>query len=305
MKKSVLEKVTFEALSIEWLEYKKATIKESSYLNYKFTIRTKFLNKIGKESIYYLLSYNFNVLVGELMEYLSKKTVKDIMTVLKSILKYAEVKYDVNFKISLISTPSPSHNEVEVFKDNDRKKIENFCVQSTNLKDVGVMISLYTGLRIGEVCALQWKNLDFEKRCINVDHTLQRVYVDKNNTKIICEEPKTKKSIRTIPMAKILYDKLKILSKQYSKDDYILTGNNKNYIEPLSYRYTYKKILNTCHVEYKKYHILRHTFATRCIAVGMDIKSLSEILGHANISITLNIYVHSSFETKNKFINKL
>ena len=106
-------------------------------------------------------------------------------------------------------------------------------------------------------------------------------------------------------MAKVLYDKLKPLSKQFSKEAFVLTGEEERYIEPLGYRYTYKKILDNCEIEYKKYHILRHTFATRCIAVGMDIKSLSEILGHANVSITLNIYVHSSFETKNKFINKL
>ena len=305
MTKTALEKVTFENLSNDWLEYKKPTIKESSYLNYKFTISNKFMDEFGDMNVNCLLAYNFNSLVTELMESLSPKTVKDIMTVLKSILKYGEIKYDVNFKTSLISTPNPSGKEVEVFTEKDRKKLENYCIESNELKDIGVMISLYTGLRIGEVCALKWKNLDFENKCIKVTHTLQRVYEGKNKTKVLYDKPKTKKSIRTIPMAKVLYDKLKPLSKQFSKDAFVLTGDEEKYIEPLGYRYTYKKILDDCGIEYKKYHILRHTFATRCIAVGMDIKSLSEILGHANVSITLNIYVHSSFETKNKFINKL
>lgn len=304
MSRNELEKVTFEKISNDWLEYKKPTIKESSYLNYKFIIRTKFMDIFCDKNIDYLLSYNFNTLVSKLMETLSAKTVKDIMTVLKAILKYAEIKYDINFKTSLISIPNPTGKEVEVFSEKDRKKLENYCNSSEELKDIGIMISLYTGLRIGEVCALKWNDIDFENKCIKVSHTLQRVYEDKNKSKILYDKPKTKKSIRTIPMAKVLYDKLKSISKQYSKDAFVLTGEEK-YIEPLGYRYTYKKILENCGIEYKKYHQLRHTFATRCIAVGMDIKSLSEILGHANVSITLNIYVHSSFETKNKFINKL
>ena len=114
-----------------------------------------------------------------------------------------------------------------------------------------------------------------------------------------------KKSIRKIPMAKVLYEKLKEISKNYDNEAFVLTGSTKRYYEPLGYRYIYRKILKKCDIEYKRYHQLRHTFATRCIKVGMDVKSLSEVLGHANVSITLNIYVHSSFETKTKFINKL
>lgn len=305
MEKKELKKIKFNNLIEEWLQYKKTTIKESSYLNYKFIIETNIRKEMGEKNLDELLKYNFNLFVQKLMEKLSNKTVKDIMTVLKSILKYAEVKYDINFKISLISTPAQISNEVEVFNDKDRKKMEKYCINSKDLRDVGVLISLYAGLRIGEVCALKWSDIDFEKRCIKVNHTLQRVYVNKKETKILYDRPKTKKSIRTIPMARILYDKLKVLSKDYDEDTFVLTGDKKRYYEPLGYRYIYKRLLDRCDIEYKRYHQLRHTFATRCIKVGMDVKSLSEVLGHANVSITLNIYVHSSFETKNKFINKL
>ena len=195
--------------------------------------------------------------------------------------------------------------EVEVFSDKDRKKMEKYCIQSKEIRDLGVLISLYTGLRIGEVCALKWSDIDFEKKYIKVNHTLQRVYVNKRETKVLYDRPKTKKSIRKIPMAKVLYEKLKEISKNYDNEAFVLTGSTKRYYEPLGYRYIYRRILEKCDIEYKRYHQLRHTFATRCIKVGMDVKSLSEVLGHANVSITLNIYVHSSFETKNKFINKL
>lgn len=305
MEKNALRKIKFKSLIEEWLQYKKTTIKESSYLNYKFIIEANIKKEMGEKNLEELLQYNFNSFVEQLMEKLSSKTVKDIMTVLKAILKYAEIKYDINFKISLISTPAQITNEVEVFNDKDRKKMEKYCIQSKEIRDLGVLISLYTGLRIGEVCALKWSDIDFEKRYIKVNHTLQRVYVNKRETKVLYDRPKTKKSIRKIPMAKVLYEKLKEISKNYDNEAFVLTGSTKRYYEPLGYRYIYRRILEKCDIEYKRYHQLRHTFATRCIKVGMDVKSLSEVLGHANVSITLNIYVHSSFETKNKFINKL
>lgn len=305
MEKNALRKIKFRFVIEEWLQYKKTTIKESSYLNYKFIIEANIKKEMGEKNLEELLQYNFNSFVEQLMEKLSNKTVKDIMTVLKAILKYAEIKYDINFKISLISTPAQITNEVEVFNDRDRKKMEKYCIESKEIRDLGVLISLYTGLRIGEVCALKWSDIDFEKRYIKVNHTLQRVYVNKKDTKVLYDRPKTKKSIRKIPMAKVLYEKLKELSKNYDSGAFVLTGDTKRYYEPLGYRYIYRKILEKCDIEYKRYHQLRHTFATRCIKVGMDVKSLSEVLGHANVSITLNIYVHSSFETKNKFINKL
>ena len=305
MEKNALRKIKFKFIIEEWLQYKKTTIKESSYFNYKFIIEANIKKEMGEKNLEELLQYNFNSFVEQLMEKLSSKTVKDIMTVLKAILKYAEIKYDINFKISLISTPAQITNEVEVFNDRDRKKMEKYCIESKEIRDLGVLISLYTGLRIGEVCALKWSDIDFEKKYIKVNHTLQRVYVNKRETKVLYDRPKTKKSIRKIPMAKVLYEKLKEISKNYDNEAFVLTGSTKRYYEPLGYRYIYRKIMKKCDIEYKRYHQLRHTFATRCIKVGMDVKSLSEVLGHANVSITLNIYVHSSFETKNKFINKL
>lgn len=297
--------IKFNQLTEDWLQFKKTKIKESTYLNYKFIIDSKFLQEVGDKTLDELLDYNFNQFVNNLMKNLSSKTVKDIICVLKGILKYAELKYDINFRLSLISSPSVYKKEIEIFDEKDRKKLENHCIKSDDIKDLGFLISLYTGLRIGEVCALKWKNVDLENKYIKVTNTMQRVYVGKGNTKVVYTTPKTQKSIRKIPLSKVLYDKLKVVSKNYSKEAFILTGDEEKWVEPLGYRYTYRMLLEKNGMEYKKYHTLRHTFATRCIKVGMDVKSLSEILGHANVTITLNIYVHSSFETKNKFINKL
>lgn len=152
---------------------------------------------------------------------------------------------------------------------------------------------------------MKWSDIDFENKLINITHTLQRVYVDKDDTKVVITNPKTKQSIRKIPIARELFAKLKEMKRYYENDDYILTGRSDRFVEPIGYRYTYKKVLRECRLQYKNYHCLRHTFATRCIRVGMDVKSLSEILGHSNISITLSIYVHSSYEIKKKFIDRL
>lgn len=300
-----ISEINFNQLSEEWLQFKKNQIKESTYLNYKFIIKSKFTEEFGKKSIEELLHYNFNLYISDLIERLESKTVKDIISILKSILKYAETKYDVNFKLNLVSSPSIYKKDIEIFTERERKRIEGICMKSNELKDLGILISLYAGLRIGEVCALKWKDINFESKCINVTHTLQRVYVSKKDTKIIYTTPKTRKSIRKIPLSKVLYAKLKDISKQYEKNAFVLTGDTDKWVEPLGYRYTYKLILKQSRVKYKKFHTLRHTFATRCVKVGMDTKSLSEILGHSNVNITLNIYVHSSFEIKNKYINKL
>lgn len=305
MEKLENEKIQFNYISKEWLTFKKIQVKESTYLNYKFKI-DKYLNsEFGKLPISYFNTYNINQYVDKLTHILANKSVREIICVFKAILKYAERKYDMDFKLDLISVPRLLTREVEVFDDISRNKIENYIIKSKDTRELAPLISLYSGLRIGEVCALKWSDIDFKNKTINVTHTLQRVYVGKKETRILYTVPKTKKSIRKIPMAKILYSTLRPLSKLYTKDCFVLTGSETEGIEPILYRYTYKKIINGAEVNFKNFHALRHTFATRCIQVGMDVKSLSELLGHTNSNVTLSIYVHSSSDIKKKFIDKL
>ncbi len=297
--------ITFNQLSEEWLQFKKTKAKESTYLSYKYIINNKFAKVIGNKTLEELVDFNFNEYVDTLLERLSNKTTKDTVVVLKCILKYAELKYDINYKLSLISLPTIYKKEITIFSEKEKRRIEKKCLKSNNIKTIGIVISMYTGLRIGEVCALKWNDINFEDRVLNVTHTLQRVYVSKNNTKVIYTTPKTQHSMRKIPLNNNLYVILKNYSKLYPSDAFILSGDRNKWVEPIAFRYTYTKLLKVAKVKYKKYHTLRHTFATKCINVGMDVKSLSEILGHANVTVTLNTYVHSSFATKNKYINKL
>ena len=297
--------VRFRRLTDNWLLYKKHKIKESTYLNYNYIINTYLNKKFAKKRLSYFLDYDMNEFIDSLKKNLSNKTVRDIVLVLKSILKFAERKYNTNFKLDLITMPSSEKTELQVFNEKEIKKLEKICIKSEDIRDIGILTAIYTGMRIGEICALKWEHIDLNKKLINVKQTLQRVYVEKKKTKVIITPPKTKTSERKIPIPQILYDELKRQSVNYSKQAYVTTGLEDKYIEPRSFQYVYKKALETCEVKYRNFHCLRHTFATRCIRAGMDIKSLSEVLGHADVNITLNRYVHSSYDSKKKFMEKL
>lgn len=300
-----LWRVKFKKLTEEWLLYKKHKIKESTYLNYTYIINTYLETKFKKKRLSYFLSCDINEYVDYLEKKLSDKTIRDILLVLKSILKFAEKKYSANFNLDLIAMPTARKNELQVFTEKEIKKLEAECLKSNNIRSLGIIIAIYTGMRIGEICALKWENIDFSKGFITVNQTLQRVYVEKNKTKVIITPPKTKNSERKIPIPSVLYNELKIKSTEYSKQAYVLTGNEEKYVEPRTLQYLYKKIIESAKIKYRNFHCLRHTFATRCIRVGMDIKSLSELLGHADVNITLNRYVHSSYDSTKKYMEKL
>lgn len=227
------------------------------------------------------------------------------MILLKSILQFVNEKYGTSIKLNLITLPKTTKKKIQVFNNSERKKLEKFLLNVDEIYYVGMLISLYEGLRIGEVCCLKWKNINLKEKSITVEKTMQRMYVENKKTEIVIDTPKTISSNRVIPIGNTLLLRLKKLKKLYNDEDYIITGDKEKIIEPSTYRSKYKKLLKQLGIEYKNYHCLRHTFATRCIQIGMDAKSLSEILGHSNVTTTLSIYVHSSFDTKKKYLNKL
>lgn len=312
--------ILFSKCCDEWINQKKNLIKLSTYYNYKFTVDKHIKPMLGDKTLSELENYDMNKFIKAEkstienlkdtedydLEDIEDLDLKDIVIKLKSILKYTKKKYGVDFDFDVFSGISSGSREVEVFNEKERQKLYRYLTTSNDIKDLGVLISLYSGLRIGEVCGLKWKDIDLENKIIYVNRTVQRLYLGKNEkSKLIITQPKTKKSKRKIPISKVLAEKLKDISNNYSEDCFILTGLPDKCYEPLTYRYDYKQVLIKCGIPYKKFHVCRHTFATRCIRVGMDVKSLSEVLGHSNISITMNLYVHSSYEVKKKYIDRL
>lgn len=291
-------------MAYEWLRNKRSSIKESTYYNYMYVI-DKYLNsKFGNEDIKSII--NFNEFACELLKTLASKTVRDIISVLKAILEFYESEYGDKLNYKKINIPKLEKKQLKIITTKEKLKLEKYCLNENSLKSLGIIVCLYTGLRIGEICALKWENIDLNEKNIYIQKTLQRVY-DKENkvTSILIGTPKTENSIRIIPINKKIYNLLKNIRKKYKKNDFFLTGKSNKFVEPRNYQYTFEKILKRAQLPQYNFHILRHTFATNCIEVGMDIKTLSEILGHASVEITLDKYVHSSTKLKRKYLEKL
>ena len=298
--------IKFEEIAKEWLQYKRAMIKESTYYNYLFIINKYLIPKFQKKTLRKLAKFNYNEMFQEMTKTLASKTIKDISNVLKAILKYANQNYKCDIDLERITSPKVENKNLKILNKKEKKRLEKRCLKENSLKSLGVVICLNTGMRIGELCALKWENIDIEGRMIYIKKTLQRVYLgEKGLSKVIIDKPKTRSSIRSIPISNKLYEILAPLKKVYNNEDFFLTGSSDRYLEPRNYQYIYKMQLKKSRVKEYNFHILRHTFASDCIEVGMDPKSLSEILGHANVNITLNRYVHSSIRIKKKFLEKL
>ena len=294
----------FEVVTEEWLKYKKNTVKKSTYYNYSYSVAKYLYPSFAGKNITKIK--NYNNFIEELSDTLSPKTVRDIVTKLKEIINFYEEEHNTKLNIKKMSLPKMNKKEIQILSNKEKQKLEKYCIEQNSLKSLGILICLNTGLRVGEVCALRWENVDFETRRIHVEKTIERIYSkEENKTIVIIDTPKSITSVRTIPINSKLYNILKQIRGKSKKTDFVLTGSSEHYVEPRNYQYHFKEILKRNKVKKYKFHTLRHTFATNRIEAGMDIKSLSEILGHADVSITLNIYVHSSDKAKRKYLEKI
>lgn len=288
----------------EWLN--SLNIKDSSY--------NRYISLIEKHIYPYFKSYSLNDLSRELIDNfmnhelpkkgLSKNSIHDIGALLREILKY----YDVNIYFKI---PSKEQPEINILTEKEQKLIDNSFWACDNAYKFGIILTLYTGLRIGELCALKYKNIDLENEVIRVKSTLIRVkkrtdFIRRQNkkTEVVLSTPKSKKSIREIPINKKLLPYLKIYKKRNNNENFFLTENIR-FVETRTYYNHYLKILKSINITNHSFHNLRHTFGTNCIAKGIDPKVLSIIMGHSSINITLNLYVHPTSKIKKDSIDLL
>ena len=290
-------KLTFGEVANDWLNTIKNSVKESTYANYFCKLQKHILPKFGGIK-YEKLTANFlNDFVREkLAEHLSAKYVSDILNVIKAITKFARRTYNCEDKAENIVVPKDRKvAEKVVLSGSEQKTLISYLSKNTTCSNVGIMLTLMTGLRIGELCALKWSDIDLKSGLINVTKTMQRIknFSGKNSTKIIIGTPKSRTSVRQIPIPKPLLKVLENLKSDGEK--YFLTGKNL-FAEPRTMQYRFQAILKKIGLPKFNFHAPRHTFATNCAALGFDVKTLSELLGHSSVEITLNRYVHSSLD---------
>lgn len=234
---------------------------------------------------------------------LSPNFVKTILSVIQNSLKTAHlVGYLPEYSANKIKRPKIVEKQVECFSIQEQKKIEEAALSAKKDKYRGIVLCLYTGLRIGELLALTWNDIDFDKNILSVTKTCHDGNEDGKHVRII-DTPKTENSRRQIPLSKTLVKMLKEMKKKSKCEFVIADGEKPIFIR--SYQRMFELFLKKLKLPHKGFHSLRHTFATRALECGMDVKSLSEILGHKNAVITLNRYAHSLWEHKAEMMNKL
>lgn len=292
----------------EWLMFIRSDIKESTFSKYVFAVEKHLKPELGDIRICDLTTERLDQFIHNKLthgkmnqeEGPAPKTVVDLLSIFKLTVKFGSERGLIFPGQLTIHNPRQTLPEIKIMDETACEKLENYILNHPDSTIcIGILLSLYTGLRIGEVCALRWEDINFDTKTLTVNKTLMRIQDPspqaKRRTKIIEGTPKTGNSIRKIPLPECICPFLRELRQ--NPHCYILTGTT-SYMEPRSYYNRYQKILCNLNLNNYNYHTLRHTFATRCIEHGFDVKSLSEILGHADVSTTMRRYVHPSMKTK-------
>ncbi|MBQ7309766.1 MAG: site-specific integrase [Clostridia bacterium] len=305
----------FDNILTDFLLREKYCVKESTYTRYTGIVNGHLRPFFGEMMASDITGKVVEAFINEKIEKgrldgkggLSPKRVRDILSVLTLALKYArEQNVDMVGDISF-SKPRQNKKDVEIFSHEEEKILVSFMRQEKSVQHFGVLLSLFTGMRIGEICALRWGAIDLQNAIIHVGGTLLRIPDTgggEAKTKILLDTPKTASSERDIPIPYGLIPELREYRRGHLDEDYFLTGNA-HPLEPSNLYVKYRRWLGMAGIAHHSFHALRHTFATRCIENGFDAKSLSEILGHAGVKITLDRYVHSSMELKRQNMERL
>lgn len=291
-------RITVTELIAEWLSSMKNQVKPCTYQKYECVCRNHIFSDLGTIAVRYISRFTIMSFTEKLLEKnLSTKTVNDILIVLGLALKYAQESYSIT--VPKINYVKEHQREMRVFSVQEQQIITEYLLKQIDIHKFGVLLTLYTGMRIGELCALRWDDITDEYIVIN--KTMMRIKNELGKTEVKIGSPKSESSNRIIPTPKCLLPMI----NQFRSNGYVLSNDKLKYTEPRLMQIKFGQMVVACNVETTNFHTLRHTFATRCIEAGVDVKTLSELLGHSDVKTTLNRYVHSSFELKQKSIEQL
>ncbi len=305
------KQITLSEIWPEWLASRKAEVKDSTMASYRYYLRRYIEPVLGEMKLEELNTPRLERFVAELRNSgRQPKAINKTLTILRMVLNYADIQEYALAERRTVHNVRERAKPVKVLQPEQLERLEPYllgeegCCAPT-VRGV-IMLSLYTGLRLGEICALQWKQIDLERGVLSVEKTISRIYRGErgsgSRTILKITEPKTEHSRRRIPLPGFLTEYLKKF--QAPPSAYFLTGGERP-MEPRTFSGHFRNICRVLKIEGYHFHVLRHTFATRCIEANFDAKTLSEILGHADVSITLNVYAHPTLQMKKDSMKKL
>ena len=282
-----------------WLSVVEKRRKRSTYLKYKNTYQLYMKEPIGSFLLHQL---DGDFLENTLFENHSISIQRSIQCILNQVISYCEPYYKIPQIKQNKKTDNRAAAPVKILNSTEQANLMCVLNDQTDTNKLGIIVCLFTGLRLGEICALKWSDIDMTRKVLHVSQTVQRIASNEGTGKTVLLEsiPKTICSVREIPISDQLYQ---LLESFQSTDVYVLNGDKP--MEPRTLQYKFKGYLKTAGIKDTHFHVLRHTFATNCINGGADIKSVSEMLGHSDVKITLNRYVHPTIDVKRSCVNSL
>lgn len=302
----------FHTLSQEWLLSIRYTVKVSTYACYETLIETHIIPEFGNVPVKYISSgsiYAFSEKMKQ--EGLSPRTIKNLLILFHSILRYGEKLGYLSMSQLEFRYPKIADRSFNLISQENLAKLISVLSTDTSAFSMGILLCIYTGIRVGELSGIRWSDIDFNKKILHIRRTISRVknldYTGESDetpkTILMIGSPKSTSSLRDIPIPDFLLAKLEPIASM--PDAYLLTGSSTKCMEPRSIQRKFQRLLEQCEIPNINIHSLRHAFATRCTEMGFDSKTLSEILGHSSVKITMDIYVHSSMKQKQKYMEKL
>lgn len=312
MSKKGGNKMTFAELSSQWLLSVSHGIKESTLAHYEYTLNRYILPIFGGYKLQLLDAQKLELGILQVISPvdgshlpLGASSSRECLTMLRRICKYAAHLRLMRPVEICVKFPQMEQRQTQPLSEQEQNAVQAFVLQNPTARKVGLLLQMQLGLRIGEVCGLQWGDFDFKAGTLSIRRTVSRIYCRVGKTKIVIQTPKTKSSGREIPIPKGLAALLCKLRGNVSPDTWFLSGNTVKPVEPRCYRKSIRGYLRRASVRQIHPHALRHTFATTCLQTGCDIKTLSEILGHRDANITLKRYVHSDMKRKRSEMERI
>ncbi len=294
-----------------WLSEMAVTLKQSSVNKYEDLLRCYILPEFGESELSEITNQRLITFINSMLsgggaggQGLAPSTVSEILSTMNSIRIYAmRQDYAVAFSTECVSLKK-NQKDIRVFSLEEEEQLICYLQENLDFPALGIMLCLFTGIRLGELCAMKWDDISIAEKKMSVSKTMQRLRCNTTSghkTEVRILEPKSVSSVRTIPLPDAI---MGLLETAYIPGAFLLTGKSSRFLEPRTMQNRFKKITAACGIEDANFHATRHTFATRCIELGFDVKSLSVILGHANVTITMNRYVHPSMALKRENMNR-